>query len=69
MTVQVIERHIVRDLEHVLSPLMLSKLSDSETLKLASEPVTTERRRDFLQDRLAKLKEGGDIMQEMLITI
>ncbi|PKY04430.1 hypothetical protein P168DRAFT_343960 [Aspergillus campestris IBT 28561] len=69
VTVQVIERHILRDLEHVLSPLTLSRLSDSETLALACEPGTAKRRREFLQGRLAKLNEGHKILQEIVTAV
>lgn len=58
VAIQAVERHIVRDLDQILSPLFISGLSDEDVLKVAGEPTSVKRQRDFLEDRQNKLKEG-----------
>lgn len=63
---QVIERHIVRGLEDIFSPLTVSKWSDAEASGIAAEPASDIRQREFLQDRLAKLRAGHDILRRVM---
>lgn len=58
VTIQVIERHIVRDLQLIFSPLVVNGMADSQVESVALEPATARRQRVFLSDRIAKLKEG-----------
>ena len=58
-----IERHIVRGLEKIFSPLVVNRLSDSEVEAIASEPSSAKRQREFLEDRIAKLEHGHKIFR------
>lgn len=58
VAVQAIERHMVRDLDKIISPLFVSGLSDEEVVKVVSEPSSVQRQRGFLSDRLEKLNNG-----------
>ncbi|KAJ9212087.1 hypothetical protein DTO166G4_6364 [Paecilomyces variotii] len=69
VTVQVVERHIVQDLQHIFCPLTVAKMSDAEVCALASEPVVSKRQREFLTARLAKLEEGREILKEVMSTM
>ncbi|OCL14109.1 dynamin family protein-like protein [Glonium stellatum] len=66
VTTQVIERHIVRGLEDIVSPVVLNQLSNSQIEFIASEPTSTKRERDFLEDRISKLNEGRDILRGVM---
>lgn len=66
ITNQAIERHMVRGLDQILSPLFISGLSDEEVLKVAGEPSSLRRQRDFLADRLEKLKEGQTKFRDVI---
>jgi hypothetical protein len=66
VTNQAIERHMVRGLDQILSPLFISKLSDDEVLKVAGEPTSVKRQRDFLVDRLGKLEEGRTKFRDVM---
>ncbi|KAH7016237.1 uncharacterized protein B0I36DRAFT_388906, partial [Microdochium trichocladiopsis] len=48
VTTQVIERHLVRGLENIVSPLVVVKMSDSEVEAIASEQTTTKQQRIML---------------------
>ena len=63
---QVIERHMVRGLDKIFSPVDVNNLSDEDVLKVAAEPPSVKRQRDFLQDRQKKLLSGKDIFREIL---
>ncbi|RDW79868.1 hypothetical protein BP6252_04506 [Coleophoma cylindrospora] len=63
VTTQVIERHLVRDLEKIFSPIAVNQLTDAEVEAIASEPDSAKRRREFLQSRIAKLEEGREIFK------
>ncbi|KAJ9191829.1 hypothetical protein DTO164E3_8652 [Paecilomyces variotii] len=69
VTVQVVERHIVQDLQHIFCPLTVAKMSDAEVCALVSEPVVSKRQREFLTARLAKLEEGREILKEVMSTM
>ncbi|KAI0024064.1 interferon-induced GTP-binding protein Mx [Xylariomycetidae sp. FL0641] len=62
---QVIERHLLRDLGKILSPLIAIHMSDAEITALVAEaPATTRKRRD-LTDRIKKLEEGQEIFRQL----
>ena len=63
---QVIERHMVRGLDKIFSPLDVNNLSDEDVLKVASEPASVKRQRDFLSDRQQKLLSGKDIFRDIM---
>lgn len=66
MTTQVIERHIIRGIEKIFSPVVVSKLADEEVEKIASEPAAAKRQRNFLEDRIQKLEAGKVIFRGVL---
>ncbi|KAH8596293.1 dynamin family protein-like protein [Bisporella sp. PMI_857] len=66
VTTQVIERHIVGELEEIFSPVIVSDLSDAAVENMASEPAATKRTRAFLEDRTKKLKEGQEIFKRIM---
>jgi hypothetical protein len=66
ITTQVVERHIVRGLEKILSPLVINGFSDTETQAVASEPSTSRRQRTFLEDRVKKLEDGYGIIRGVM---
>ncbi|KAH9877555.1 hypothetical protein IAQ61_002922 [Plenodomus lingam] len=63
---QVVERHIIRGLEDIFSPLVVSRWSDSELNEIASEPATIMRQRAFLEDRVSKLDTCHDILRQVM---
>ncbi len=62
ITTQVVERHIVRGLEKIFSPISVNRLSDAEVEAIASEPTSAKRQREFLEDRIRKLDKGRTIL-------
>lgn len=66
MTIQVIERHIVGDLQQIFSPLVVSDLSDNAVENMASEPAATKRKRTFLEDRSKKLMDEQEILRRVM---
>ena len=66
ITTQVIERHIIRGLEKIFSPLSVGKLADTDIIAVASEPTSAKRQRDFLDDRITKLMEGHQILRKVI---
>lgn len=66
VAIQAIERHLVRGLEEIVSPLFVSGLSDDEVVKTVSEPSSVKREREFLVDRLEKLKMGQDQFRDVM---
>ena len=66
MTTQVVERHIIRGLEHIFDPVVVNKLTDSEVLAISSEPPAAQRQRLFLEDRIKKLSEGQKIFRGVM---
>jgi hypothetical protein len=63
---QVIERHIVRNLDAIFSPLRVIEMTDSEVMQLVGENAATQRQRVFLHNRVQKLENGRDIFQGVL---
>ncbi|KAI9808036.1 MAG: hypothetical protein M1827_007542 [Pycnora praestabilis] len=66
ITTQVVERHIVRGLEKIFSPIAVNGLSDTEAEAIASEPPSGRRQRDLLENRIKKLKEGQGILRGVM---
>ena len=66
ITTQVIERHIVRGIEKIFSPVAIAQLSDVESEAVASEPATAKRHREFLKDRIGKLEDGHKILRNVI---
>jgi hypothetical protein len=66
ITTQVVERHIVRGIEDIFSPVFVSRLSDADVQEIASEPSSRKRQRVFLQDRIEKLKSGHTILRRVM---
>ncbi|MCJ1414168.1 hypothetical protein MMC32_000493 [Xylographa parallela] len=66
VTTQVIERHIVRGLEQIFSPLTVMLMKDAEVEAVASEPPSAKRKREFLADRIEKLKKGHAILRKVM---
>ena len=66
VTTQVVERHMIRGLEKIFSPVIVNSLTDSEAEAIASEPTSAKRQRQFLEDRIAKLKDGQSIFRSVM---
>ncbi len=66
VTTQVVERHIIRGMESIFSPITVNGLTDSEVEAIASEPASAKRQRQFLEDRIAKLKDGQSIFRSVM---
>ena len=66
VTTLVIERHIVRGLEQIFSPVVVSALSDSEAQAIASEPVASINKRKSLEDQIFKLEAGREIFRSVM---
>ncbi|KAL9118920.1 MAG: hypothetical protein Q9187_004527 [Circinaria calcarea] len=66
ITTQVIERHIVRGIEKIFSPVAIANLSDVESEAIASEPASAKRHREFLKDRIGKLEDGHKILRNLV---
>lgn len=58
VTSQVIERHMVRDLDKILSPVAMADLTDEEVLEMTAEPQSVKQQRERLLDKQTKLKKG-----------
>ncbi|KAH7012269.1 P-loop containing nucleoside triphosphate hydrolase protein [Microdochium trichocladiopsis] len=66
VTTQVIERHLVRGLENIVSPLVVVKMSDVEVEAIASGQTTTKQQRIMLVSRVRILEEGRAIFRELI---
>ncbi|KAF4637861.1 hypothetical protein G7Y89_g215 [Cudoniella acicularis] len=66
VTMQVIERHIVRGLEKIFSPIYVSQLEPAHAEALTSEPLAAKRKRAYLEDQVRKLEEGQEIFRSVL---
>lgn len=67
VTTQVVERHVVRGLEGIFSPVVVNSMSDTEVQAIAFEPQAARRHREFLEDRLSKLEEGHEIFRGAMV--
>ena len=66
VTTQVVERHMIRGLERIFSPVVVNGLTDSDAEAIAAEPAGARRQRRFLEDRIAKLKDGQSIFRSVM---
>ena len=53
-------------LERIFSPVVVNAMSDIEVEAVASEPLSAKRQRDFLNDRIKKLKDGHEIFRGVM---
>lgn len=64
---QVIERHLVEPLpEIILSPLVVSGLTDKEVAFVAAEPPEITQQRAFLENRETMLEKGLSTFREAM---
>ncbi|KAF2813497.1 dynamin family protein-like protein [Mytilinidion resinicola] len=66
ITMQVVERHIVRGLENIFSPVTVNRMTDEEVEGIAAEPAAAKRHRAFLEDQLKKLSDGQRILKGVM---
>ena len=59
---------MIRGLEQIFSPVIVNSLTDPEVEAIASEPASAKRQRQFLEDRIAKLKDGQSIFRSVMGT-
>lgn len=64
-----IERHIIRGLEHIFSPVKISQLLDAEVLNIAAEPDSTKKEREVLAEKVRMLTNGQVILNELMSVI
>lgn len=63
---QVIERHLLVDLQDIFSPMATVEMTDAKVQSIVSEPESTKRQRVFLTDRINKLEEGQEIFRSVM---
>ncbi|KAI0156558.1 interferon-induced GTP-binding protein Mx [Xylariaceae sp. FL1272] len=63
VTTQVIERHVMKRLMEIFSPLNIFSLPDDKVQAIVAEPSSTKRQRLILQDRIAKLEQGQQVFR------
>lgn len=68
VTIQVIERHIVRGLDQILSAMVIAGLPDDEVQNLSSEPPSGRKLREQLSDRVEKLERGRQVLRQVMRT-
>lgn len=66
VTIQVIEHHIVRDLEKIFWPVKVSCLSEEDAKRMASEPTDMGKERSKLEDKIKKLIEGQNAFKSAM---
>lgn len=66
VTTQVIERHLVADLNNIFSPMVVLGMTDAKVQSMVSEPESTKRERIYLSDRIKRLEEGQEIFRGIL---
>lgn len=66
ITTQVIERHIVRGLDQIFDPIVVTHLSDEEAVRMAAEPLDAQRERARLGDKISKLKAGNEAFRNAM---
>lgn len=66
VTTQVIERHLVADLNNIFSPMVVAGMTDAKIQRVVSEPESTKRLRTFLSDQIKRLEEGQNIFRGIL---
>lgn len=57
---------MIRGLEQIFSPVIVNSLTDPEVEAIAAEPASAKRQRQFLEDRIAKLKDGQSIFRSVM---
>ena len=62
----VVEEHIVRGLQDILSPKVVSRMSDSDVRNLATEPDSVRNERSFCEDQLSRLREGNQLLRSVI---
>jgi len=63
----VIERHLVEPLpDIILSPLVVTEMTDHEIKFVAAEPQEITQQRTFLESRKAMLEKGLDTFREAM---
>ncbi|TGJ82147.1 hypothetical protein E0Z10_g6598 [Xylaria hypoxylon] len=63
VTTQVVERHLVRGLDRIFSPLRIINLPNYKIEAIVAEPEYIKGQRLFLADRVKKLEEGQQIFR------
>lgn len=63
---QVIERHLLVDLQDIFSPMATITMTDAKVQSIVSEPDSTKRQRVYLTDRINKLEEGQEIFRGVM---
>ncbi|KAK7716899.1 hypothetical protein SLS63_010906 [Diaporthe eres] len=66
LATQVIERHLLVDLQDIFSPMATVEMTDAKVQSIVSEPESTKRQRVFLTDRINKLEEGQEIFRSVM---
>lgn len=65
VTTQVIERHLVRDLDNIFCPSEMAALTDKEILSLAEEPRDARTRRQRLTEEQNRLLKGQQRLNDV----
>jgi hypothetical protein len=70
VTIQVIERHLVRVLpDIILSPMIVSQMTEKEVNYVAQEARETTQRRQTLEDRQKMLEKGLEAFREAMVAL
>ncbi|KAI0910619.1 hypothetical protein F4823DRAFT_561794 [Ustulina deusta] len=63
---RVVERHIMKKLKEIFSPLNIINLTESKIESIVSELLFTKRQRLFLQDRIRGLEEEQEVFRSAI---
>ena len=66
VTTQVIERHMIRGIETVFSPITVAQMSDDEVYRIACETAQLQRKREMLAEKAKVLQNGQEIMRRII---
>jgi hypothetical protein len=66
ITDQVIERHLIRGLVEIFSPLAVMDMTEEEVLRIAAEPGSVRAQREGLEERIRQLKGGQGIFWQAM---
>jgi hypothetical protein len=66
VTKQVIERHLIRRLPLIFSPLIMMDFSDEEISFIAAEPNSVVLRREHLETQQKMLSEGQQAFKKAM---
>jgi hypothetical protein len=50
----------------IFSPIFVNSLDSAKAEALASEPLASQRKREFLESQIRKLKEGQEIFKGVM---